>query len=155
MPEDHEDAVCGTTFAASSVVSAMIPPSPRLWARMMKPAYLIDTSTISAQKISDEIPYTPAGVDVGGRSVRVEDDLLGVERARTDIAVDDPERPECEHEAAGVRDDVALVVGRGSQRVRRRRLAPRAARRVRPVAELVARLVEALPGPRPGRSRSV
>ena len=40
----------------TSAVSAMIPPSPRLWARMMKPAYLIDTSTISAQKISETIP---------------------------------------------------------------------------------------------------
>ena len=39
-----------------SAVSAMIPPSPRLWARMMKPAYLIETTTISAQKISDTIP---------------------------------------------------------------------------------------------------
>ena len=40
----------------------MIPPSPRLWARMMNPAYLIDTTTISAQKINDAIPYTVAGV---------------------------------------------------------------------------------------------
>ena len=40
----------------TSATSAMIPPSPRLWARMMKPAYLIETSIISAQKISDAIP---------------------------------------------------------------------------------------------------
>ena len=40
----------------------MIPPSPRLWARMMKPAYLIETTIISAQKISDATPYTFAAV---------------------------------------------------------------------------------------------
>ncbi len=40
----------------------MIPPSPRLCARMMKPAYLIDTTTISAQKINDATPYTLAAV---------------------------------------------------------------------------------------------
>ena len=40
----------------------MIPPSPRLCARMMKPAYLIDTTIISAQKISETTPYTVAGV---------------------------------------------------------------------------------------------
>ena len=40
----------------------MIPPSPRLCARMMNPAYLIDTTTISAQKISEAMPYTVAGV---------------------------------------------------------------------------------------------
>ena len=39
-----------------SALSAMIPPSPRLWARMMNPAYLIETSMISAQKISEAIP---------------------------------------------------------------------------------------------------
>ena len=37
-------------------VRAMIPPSPWLWARMMKPAYLSDTSTINVQKIREAIP---------------------------------------------------------------------------------------------------
>ena len=37
-------------------VSAMIPPSPRLWARMMNPAYLSETSIISVQKISEAMP---------------------------------------------------------------------------------------------------
>ncbi len=45
-----------------SAVRAMIPPSPRLWARMMKPAYLIETTTMSAQKISDAAPNTASGV---------------------------------------------------------------------------------------------
>ena len=38
----------------------MIPPSPRLCARMMKPAYLIDTTIIKAQKIRDAVLYTVA-----------------------------------------------------------------------------------------------
>ena len=36
--------------------SAMMPPSPRLWARMMKPAYLMETTIIRAQKISETTP---------------------------------------------------------------------------------------------------
>lgn len=40
----------------TSAVSAMIPPSPRLWARMMKPAYLSETSIISVQKMREAIP---------------------------------------------------------------------------------------------------
>ena len=51
-----------TLLRCRSEVSAMIPPSPRLCARMMKPAYLIDTTIISAQKISDAVPYTVAAV---------------------------------------------------------------------------------------------
>ena len=34
----------------------MMPPSPRLWARMMKPAYLTDTTIVSDQKISETMP---------------------------------------------------------------------------------------------------
>ena len=45
-----------TLLRRSSAVSAMIPPSPRLCARMMKPAYLIDTMIIKAQKIRDAVP---------------------------------------------------------------------------------------------------
>jgi len=40
----------------TSAVSAMIPPSPRLWARMITPAYLTVTTIISDQKISDATP---------------------------------------------------------------------------------------------------
>ncbi len=36
--------------------SAITPPSPRLWARITKHAYLIDTTIKSAQKISETIP---------------------------------------------------------------------------------------------------
>ena len=34
----------------------MMPPSPRLWARMMNPAYLIETMIVRAQKISETTP---------------------------------------------------------------------------------------------------
>ena len=54
-------------------------------------------------------------VDAGDRSVRrvpvrVEDHLLGVERARPDVAVHDPERAKREHDLAGMGDDVALIL---------------------------------------------
>ena len=62
IPSVTSSAPWTTLLRCSKAVSAMIPPSPRLWARMMKPAYLIDTTTISAQKINDAIPYTVAGV---------------------------------------------------------------------------------------------
>ena len=39
-----------------NAASAMTPPSPRLCARMTTPAYLIDTTITSAQKISETTP---------------------------------------------------------------------------------------------------
>ena len=45
-----------------------------------------------------------------GGSVGREDDLLGVQRARTDVAVDDAEGAKCEHGLAGVGDYVPLGV---------------------------------------------
>ncbi len=56
MPSVTSTAACASLRRWISAVSAMIPPSPRLWARMMNPAYLIDTSIISAQKISETMP---------------------------------------------------------------------------------------------------
>jgi hypothetical protein len=41
-----------------------------------------------------------------------EDHLLGVERAGADVPVDHPERTEGEHGLAGVRHDVAVLIGR-------------------------------------------
>jgi len=46
----------------ASAMSAMMPPSPLLSARMMKATYLIVTTRISAQKISDSTPSTLAGL---------------------------------------------------------------------------------------------
>ena len=86
----------------------MIPPSPRLWARMMKPAYLIETTIISAQKISEATPYTFSGGDVRRGLVGAEDGLLGVQRAGPDVPVDDAQRAEHEYGPAGVRDHVAI-----------------------------------------------
>ncbi len=56
MPSVTRAAACATRLRCNSAVSAMIPPSPRLCARMMKPAYLTLTTTISAQKMSDTTP---------------------------------------------------------------------------------------------------
>ena len=40
----------------------MMPPSPLLSARMMKPAYLIETTRISDQNISERMPRTFSSV---------------------------------------------------------------------------------------------
>ena len=40
----------------------MIPPSPRLSARITKTTYLIETTTISDHTISDRMPSTFSGV---------------------------------------------------------------------------------------------
>ena len=56
IPSVTSSATRAGRLRFSSAVSAMIPPSPRLWARMMNPAYLIETITISAQKMSEATP---------------------------------------------------------------------------------------------------
>ena len=56
MPSVTSGRAGATRLRCSSAASAMIPPSPRLWARMMNPAYLIETTIISAQKISETTP---------------------------------------------------------------------------------------------------
>jgi len=50
----------------ASAISAMIPPSPRLSARITKPTYLIETTMINDHRISDRIPSTCSGVGVIG-----------------------------------------------------------------------------------------
>src|SRR5688572_17120586 len=47
---------CSFTEEAASAMSAMIPPSPRLSARMMSTTYLSDTTIISAQNMVDRPP---------------------------------------------------------------------------------------------------
>ena len=148
---DQGEGVGARLRRLTSAVRAMIPPSPRLWARMMKPAYLIETTIISDQKISEAIPYTPAGVVLGRVGVGGEDRLDGVERARAEVAVDDAERAQCEHRLAGVGDDVPVVV-RWRSVLSVRRVLGGSTRAHRPVAELVRGLVEAALGSR-GRSR--
>jgi len=55
---------CGWSFTAviASAISAMMPPSPRLSARMMSTTYFSDTTIISAQKIVDSPPRMLSGV---------------------------------------------------------------------------------------------
>ena len=136
-------AMWGRRRRCTSAVNAMMPPSPRLWARMMKPAYLIDTSTISVQKISDAIPYTPARSGVGRVAVGGEDELLGVQRAGADVAEHDPERAQREHEPAAWAIASSRIVVGGLQRGRRSALLRPRLGLDRPVAELVRGLVEA------------
>ena len=56
IPKVTSTVTCATLLRWSRAVRAMIPPSPRLCARMMKPAYLIDTMTVRAQKMSEATP---------------------------------------------------------------------------------------------------
>ena len=76
-------------------------------------------------------------------SVSGEDDLLRIQRARADVAVDDAEGAEREHGAAGVRDDVALIIAGCPQGFRGVLLFGQWSRTHRPIAELVGCLVEA------------
>jgi hypothetical protein len=62
MPSVMSANAWGTRRRLITAVRAMMPPSPRLWARMMKPAYLIETTIINDQKMSEAMPYTPATV---------------------------------------------------------------------------------------------
>ena len=56
MPSVTRSAVRPTPRRWIRAASAMTPPSPRLWARITKHAYLIETTIVSAQKISETIP---------------------------------------------------------------------------------------------------
>ncbi len=47
--------------ASASAMSAMMPPSPRLSARMMKVTYFTATTTSSAHRISERMPITLSG----------------------------------------------------------------------------------------------
>ncbi len=56
IPSVTSSTMLRTLWRWQSAARAMMPPSPRLWARMMKPAYLIETTIISDQKISETTP---------------------------------------------------------------------------------------------------
>ena len=49
---------CLRTAALASAISAMVPPSPRLSARMTSTTYLSETTIISTQRIADSPPST-------------------------------------------------------------------------------------------------
>ena len=81
-----------TPWRLIRVISAMMPPSPSLSARITSSTYLSVTTIVTAQKISEMIPKTLSVVAVTGmRVARVEDRLDGVERAGADVAEDDAE----------------------------------------------------------------
>ncbi len=56
IPRVTSSVACTSLLRRTKEASAMMPPSPRLWARMMKPAYLVETTIASDQKISETIP---------------------------------------------------------------------------------------------------
>ena len=56
MPSVTNSTMRGTRRRRASAASAMIPPSPRLWTRMITPAYLTETTSVIDQKISETIP---------------------------------------------------------------------------------------------------
>ena len=92
----------------ASAISASVPPSPLLSARSRISTYLSVTTTISAQKISERTPRTASrvtGAAGGGRDDRF---AKRVERAGTDVAVDDADAADGEGEEAGVRARVTV-----------------------------------------------
>ena len=80
-----------------SAVSARMPPSPWLSARITMAMYLTETTMSSAQMMSDSTPSTLSCVARDG--VRAEEALAHrVERAGADVAVDDADCGEGERE---------------------------------------------------------
>ena len=69
----------------------MMPPSPRLSARITRSRYLIEMTMIRAQKINDKMPSTLVRFTCD-QGVAEEALAKRVERARADVAVDDAER---------------------------------------------------------------
>ncbi len=58
MPTAYADREPFGRVRCASAISAMMPPSPSLSARMMMVTYFSVTTIISAQKISDRMPST-------------------------------------------------------------------------------------------------
>ena len=69
-----------------------MPPSPRLSARRINSAYLIEMIRISAHRISDTTPRTASGVSGAAMGGGLGGFLQRVEGAGADIAIDDAER---------------------------------------------------------------
>ncbi len=70
-----------------------MPPSPRLSARRIKSAYLIEMIRIGAHRISDTTPRTASFVSGPPWVARLGRFLQGVEGAGADVAVDDTRAP--------------------------------------------------------------
>ena len=91
----------------SSVISAMMPPSPSLSTRMAKLTYLTVVIRTSVHRISDRAPSTRRRI--GMRAGVVEHGFQRVERARADVAEHHAERGEAGERETPVR--VRLCLG--------------------------------------------
>ncbi len=58
----HSMLGCSRSVRMASEVSAMMPPSPLLSARVMKTTYLSETVMVIAQNTSERMPSTLSGV---------------------------------------------------------------------------------------------
>src|SRR6267378_2046594 len=81
-------------LAPARGISAKIPPSPWLSARITKRQYLTEIVMTSAHKISERTPIAASGVNRPPSTDGLGDRLQGVERARPKVAIDDAERGE-------------------------------------------------------------
>ncbi len=95
--------------------SVRMPPSPSLSARSTNVQYLSEMTRMSAQKMSDRMPSTFSGLQ--RQVVPVEALAQRVERARADVAVDDPERAERERQLQPLGAGPVRVVLRGPRNV--------------------------------------
>ena len=102
--DDHARSPC---LMPRSDISARIPPSPSLSARMTTATYLSEVVISSVQTISDSMPMRDGR---RGAARPFQRGLQRVERARADIAVDDAKR--AEHQGAQTANRrVGLSVG--------------------------------------------
>ncbi len=87
MPRSNTNALARLRLRCASAISASVPPSPLLSARTRMRTYLIVTTMISDQRISDRTPRTlSSAADRAGGVHRFAE---GVEGACADVAVDD------------------------------------------------------------------
>ena len=83
-------------------ISAMIPPSPSLSARITSRTYVMVTMIVTDQKISEMIPKMLSSVHLDRvRIARVENRLDGVQRAGADVPEDNSESTERESPLGG------------------------------------------------------
>ena len=103
----------------SSAVSARMPPSPWLSARITSIRYLTEMMTISAQNTTEATPYALARVD---RQVGVLERLPErIQRARADVAVHDPQGAEREGQQALLMAGIGMLDdGHDAQAIRLR-----------------------------------
>ena len=103
----------------SSAVSARMPPSPWLSARITRARYLIEMMMISAQNTIDATPNAFARVD---REVVVLERLTErVQRARADVAVDDAQGAERQRQQAPLMAGIGMLDdGHDAQAIRLR-----------------------------------